>query len=176
VYKEPAAKKKAAVVAATMAVASEKKLKAEKPALVAREPSEMALKAATGPQGGAGLYDDDPLASAEGRKAHKRVSGKGSAARAMRPRSAATGEVLVDTARSMRGSTVGARTSSPQYLYFVDLTNIILLYLCHSQRHMAFIHSQAHMGSFARSHLFLPFLLTITFLRMLSASTNWVCR
>jgi len=94
VYKEPAVKKKAALAAAKAAV-----VKAEK------TPSEMALKAATGPTGGAGLYDEDPLASAEGRKAaHKRPKNGG--VRSMRPRSAATGEVLVDTARSMRGSTV----------------------------------------------------------------------
>lgn len=93
-YKEPSVKKKAALAAAKAAA-----VKAEK------VPSEMALKAATGPTGGAGLYDEDPLASAEGRKAaHKRPKNGG--ARSMRPRSAATGEVLVDTARSMRGSTV----------------------------------------------------------------------
>ena len=92
VYKEPAKKKKPAASAAPA------------PAAKPPPPSEMALKAAMGPVG-RGLYDEDPLAGAEGRKRKQRTSGAMSGKRSMRPR-LATGEVLHDLNRSLRGSTV----------------------------------------------------------------------
>jgi len=98
VYKEPGPKAKKPKVVAPASSSSSFSSSSSASASSPRRPSVGIVPVASAPKG---LYDDDPLSGAEGKRRGRLAGSK----KGLRMRTA-SGEVLLDTARSMRGSTV----------------------------------------------------------------------